>query len=402
MFKSARPESKKELSLKKRKKMKNNLSYNIKNLTDRKSAYQNYNSSKCQKSRVQHKIVKKSEKPKSIFSNFISKPNSIIIKKNLNIKSSSPNKPVSPIRRIKNKRIFSMKQNSPNNYMNTNSFNNNLSLREKTENEEEKFLKTVESGRIRKLYSMASDIFNLDNTATNLIKRTNLSPKLPNYYKIIYKRNDNNNCNDDFNKNFSYYNNGNNNARNILSNNILEISRLKNGNKYNRINFFNRKEFNPNETNSFNSKGKKTNRSNIESVKYDIISTQKSNLFEKYNNLSGIKASSFQIEDYEIIVPKNYNKSNVNNLKHIFNQKGVHVFGVKEEGDVIAGRKGKFLVKVRVNGQNEKDKNKMINKASNRLMNLDVKLKRNIIDWGKKKTDITGYGWDKVIQNHLY
>ena len=79
----------------------------------------------------------------------------------------------------------------------------------------------------------------------------------------------------------------------------------------------------------------------------------------------------------------------------------MHIFGVKEEGDVIAGLKGKYKVKVRLNGQSERDKNKMINKASNKLMDLDIKLKRNINDCKKRKTDITGYGWDKKMKNIL-
>ena len=406
MLRLAKPESKKEMSLKKKKKANNNISLNNKHLTERNSFYHNYNSSKDKNSRIQHKIVKKAEKPKNIFTNnFISKPNSIIIlknKKNLELKTTSPNKPISPIRRIKNKRIFSLKKifpnqnnlqkceslrnNSKKNNINDNKCKKNFSYRAKTETEEEHILKTVQSGRIRKLYSMASNIFNLDNTATNLIKRINLSPKLPKYYNVLFKRDDKNNYPDEM----SYRNNNN---INILSHNILGITRKKQGNKFNRINFFIRNEFNPSETNSFNSKGKKTNRANIESVKYDIISTNKSNLFEKYNNLSGIKASSSKIEDYEIIIPKNYNKSNVYKFKNILNSSGIHAFGLKEEGDIIGGQKGKFLIKVRVNGQSEKEKNKMINKASNRLMNLNVKLKRNLIDWGKKKTDITGNKW---------
>jgi hypothetical protein len=29
-------------------------------------------------------------------------------------------------------------------------------------------------------------------------------------------------------------------------------------------------------------------------------------------------------------------------------------------------------------------------------------LKKNSVDLGKKKTDITGYGWEKSIKNRLY
>ena len=33
---------------------------------------------------------------------------------------------------------------------------------------------------------------------------------------------------------------------------------------------------------------------------------------------------------------------------------------------------------------------------------MDVKLKKNIIDLRKKKTDITGYGWEEEIKNGLH
>ena len=247
-------------------------------------------------------------------------------------------------------------------------------------------LKTVENGRIRKLFSMASDIFNLDHSATNLIKRSDLSPKYPNFYKTIYKK--------DVNDNNKY--------NNILSNNILAIARTKNNKKHNRINFFKRTEYNPNETYLLNPKCLKTNRSNLESVKYYIISTRKSNIIDKYNNLSGLKASSSKVDDYEILVPKNYNKANVSHLKNVLNSNGLHIFGLKEEGDLIGGQKGKFKIKVRTNGQNEKDNNKSINKINNKLSDMDVKLKKNIIDLRKKKTDITGYGWEEEIKNGLH
>ena len=62
MLRLAKPESKKEMSLKKKKKANNNISLNNKHLTERNSFYHNYNSSKDKNSRIQHKIVKKAEK----------------------------------------------------------------------------------------------------------------------------------------------------------------------------------------------------------------------------------------------------------------------------------------------------------------------------------------------------
>lgn len=427
MLKLAKTESKKEMTLKKRKKTKkskNNiiinksLNKNInKNIMDSHNISKNKNLSN---NRITHKIVKKADmikKPNiSIQKNIIPKPNSIFNSKNksiINLKAKSP-RHLSPIHR--KKEISSLKRNNTNennlkkyesiknkrkkdkNYI----FNRPLtSKNDKNEENRDNILKTVENGRIRKLFSMASDIFNLDDTATNLIKRTNLSPRNDYFYKTIYKKSINNNIFRD-SLNQSEFNQNNNNKYNILSNNILAIARTKNGKKHNKINFFKRNEYNPNETYSLNPKGLKTNRSNLESVKYDIITTRKSNIVDKYNNLSGLKASSSNIEDYEILVPKDYNKANVSHLKNVLNTNGLHIFGLKEEGDLIGGQKGKFIIKVRTNGQNENDKNKSINKINKKLSDMDVKLTKNIVDLRKKKTDITGYGWEEEIKNGLH
>ena len=425
MLKLAKTESKKEMSLKKRKKANNKL-YNNRNLTDRSNFNPNNNSSRCSKGHQilydKEKINKSNNHNNSISDNNINKiishkQNSVIILRNnnynnnCNLSSNNTNNninnnissiPISPSPKSKKvvytkKNYINLKKcNSVRNIRNDRNGNKNINNRlngvldykidKIVETEKEKMLKRIEDGKTRKLFSMASDIFNLENTSTNLIANSKISPKTPNYLGNMQKKD----IGDLFN---------NNNYYNILSNNIVGIGRPKNSTKFNRINFFNRSEYNKSDIKSINSK---VNISNIESVKYDIISTQKSNIYDKYNNLSNIKATPFKVEDYEIIIPKNYNKSNAYNLKSELNSNGLHIFGVKEEGDVIGGIKGKYKIKVRVNGQSEKDKNKMINKASNRLMDLNAKFKRNIFDWGKKKTDITGFGWDEEIKNGLY
>ena len=422
MLRLAKTESKKEMSLKKKKivKIPNEKSKNLIDRIDRNKICKNYNSSNC---RIQHKIIKKENISNKANNSIHRKPkqNSVIflrsinntsnLKKNMPMAKSPTNKANKkysfendPINTVNIKKCDSIRGRSKNiiKYNNINNSYNFLDLeREKgkeIKNEKNKLLRTIENGRIRKLFSFASDIFNLDNTATNLFERKYLSPKSSNYYRIIYKK-ENNKFTNDLNGFFS--NNKNNRPYNILSNNYMINGKPKQKNKFNRINIFNRTEYNSNETNSFNIKNKKTNRLNIESVKYDIISTRNSNIFDKYTNLSGIKASSSNIEDYEILIPKDYNKINISNLKGVLNSNGLHIFGVKEEGDIITGTKGKYKVKVRINGQNEKDKNKKIYRASSKLMDLNTKFKRNTYDWGKKKTDITGFGWDEEIKNHL-
>ena len=419
MLQLAKAESKKEMSLKKKKKQNNQISNN-RNLTEENNFYQNQNSSRC---RIEHKILKKKDminkQNKSKNSNNdkninTHKQNSVIFirnyKKNNNCKiinnannnitnnSSISTSPINKSKKIiipkknninieKCKSDRNINKNNSENKFTKNSFNRfiNNKIDKIKETKKEKMLKTTENGRIRKLFCLASNIFNLEDSSTNLITKSNISPKTTNYSGIIFNTDNSNN---------NIYNNRN-------YNNILSIGKSERNTSFNRKNFFNRTEYNTSDINLLNLKGKNINHSNIESVKYDIISTKKSNIYDKYNNLSNIKASSYQIEDYELIIPKNYNKSNPHNLKNILNSKGLHIFGVKEEGDVIAGLKGKYKVKVRLNGQSERDKNKMINKASNKLMDLDIKLKRNINDCKKRKTDITGYGWDKKMKNIL-
>ena len=411
MLQLAKTESKKEMSLKKHKKLKNTHLYKIKTITDR--LYTNYNQTKCLHD---HRLINKTEpnytSNNSSKKNKIPKPTSNISFKNKNNKNTKkiPSS-ISPINKNQNKKIFSYsnsnnlkKYDSVRNKHNTyniknnekNSFNRvlNFQSQKRANTEENQIITNIKDNKLKKLISMSSDIFNLNETATNLIRRTGFSPKLPDYFKNLYKKeNIDNNFQD---KSMTHFDNNN---YNILTNKILETGKPKQKYyKYNKINTFNRTLYNPNETNSLKSKGQ----SNIESVKYDIISTKKSNLFDKYNNISSIRASTSRIEDYEIIVPKNYNKSNIYKLKNVLTSNGVHVFDIKEDGDLISGQKGKFKIKVRLNDQNEKDNNKMINKASNKLSNMDVKLKRDIINWGKKRTDITGYGWEEEMKNGLY
>lgn len=397
MLQFAKTESKKEMSLKKRKKMNNIPIYTNKNLTMRNDLQPNCIQSE---NRVKHKLIKKTDilnknnnsikKIPKQFSGILSKNKNNIYSPSSVSQNNKTKKIVSANNNCSNG-IYSKKCESVRNKRKTNSnniynFNNMLNFQKEKRSDslENKLLKTIVNGRVRKLISMSSDIFNLNDTATNLYRRITLSPRPPNSYKIIYK-NDN-------------QDNSKNNLNTFSANN----KKMKNYIKYHRIDVFNRSQYNPNVTNSFNSSGKKTNRTNIESVKYDIITTKKNNLYDKYNDLSGIRASSSKVEDYEILMPKNYSKTNIQNVKGTLASNGVHIFGFKEEGDLIGGTKGKFKMKIRTNGQNEKDKNKMINKVSKKLSNYDVKLKKNIIDHGRKKTDITGYGWDEVIMNGLY
>ena len=132
---------------------------------------------------------------------------------------------------------------------------------------------------------------------------------------------------------------------------------------------------------------KKTNINNLESVNYNIINNKKSNIRQEYTSLSAIKPSFEKILNYEIKVPKDFNKVNEVQLKNILNSEGLHYFHFSEEGDIISGRKGKYIFKVR-NTNNEKDYKLKIKKINSKFKKLNVKLNKVNRNYSKKKSEL--------------
>ena len=446
MLSLAKAESKKEMNLKKHKFFNDYAIPQNKDSPDRNNLYQNYKESNCKNQNKKFKKTNIKDKNKISQKDPNLNADSSILPKNkyyMNLKknqhsplSSAKKRPLKKIVRVKNSPFTIREENKEEekNLSNDKKLNKKIFNKKKrleTDNEINNILKTTKSGRIRKLFSMSSNIFNLNKTATNYMNNY-YSSENPLYYKTIYKKNIDDNLennsifpfeNDIKNKNDNNKNNNNNDIKNnkipnkikkkninkkditnnIKPNTILGISEYyPKKEKYNKINILNRTQYNIRDTNSLTSKNKDTNLSNIESVKYDIITNRKSNLFDKYNNLSGIKATSSNIKDYEILVPQNYNNSDINSLKYVLASNGVHVFGVKEEGDIISGLKGKYKLKIRIDEPDEKHTNKMINKSSKKMTKYDVELKRNHTDFRKRRTDVTGSGWDRSIKYGLY
>jgi hypothetical protein len=260
-----------------------------------------------------------------------------------------------------------------------------LEKQKRAETESNYVLKTTRDARARKILSMASDIFNLNKTATNLICSDEyFSSENPKFYKTFYKTKKDDKLDDDINIIFEK-------KIKKIDKPILRKKLLNNEDIFNRTQYIN--EAYP---------GRKSFLRNMESVKYDIITTRNNDLYEKYNNLSGIKATTPNFEDYEIVVPKEYYKSNINSLKNVFNTNGVHSFGFKEEGDIIAGLNGKYKLKIRLNNKSEKDKNKMIKKVGNKLSKYELELKKNVYDYRKRRTDVTGFGWEPKLKYGLH
>ena len=406
MLQLAKTESKKELNLMKHKKFNEINVIDHRNLTERNELYPLYNASKC---RIQHKIVKKSNiinrnenknqsktlnKDKAQNSNLISIKNNNIINSMKNSNSpitSKKKRPLKKIIRVKVVKTSNSNSKNKNDIDKISATNDDLKNKKKlekhkrAETESNNVLKTTRDARVRKILSMASDIFNLNKSATNLIcSDENFSPENPKFYKTFYKTKKDDKLDDDINIIFEK-------KIKKIDKPILRKKKLNNED-------FNRTQYNINEVYP----GRKAFLRNMGSVKYDIISNRNNDLYEKYNNLSGIKATTPNLEDYEIVIPKEYYKSNVNSLKNVFNTNGVHSFGFKEEGDIIAGLNGKYKLKIRLNNKSEKDKNKMIKKVDNKLSKYELELKKNVYDYRKRRTDVTGLGWEPKLKYGLH
>jgi hypothetical protein len=276
-------------------------------------------------------------------------------------------------------------------------------FRESSVNDENalKILRTTRNHKLRSFYSKTSDIFNTHNTSTSSVKIDKKSEK-----------------------------NKNNEILNKTSDNIRKVKpiSLKMGRMRNTKNFFLRELTSKNNTirserekeellrkkvkdKSFHkksfakekiikdevlppmyeyklkNKNRKTNINNLESVNYNIINNRNSSIRELYSTLSSTKPNFEKVSNYEIIIPNNFKQSNEVKLKNILHAEGLHFFNFTEQGDVIAGNKGKYIFKIR-NSNNEKNFKDKIKKVNSKFTKLNVKLKKVDDNHSRKKTDL--------------
>ena len=292
----------------------------------------------------------------------------------------------------------------------------------------ENILRTTNNSRLRKLYSMTSDIFNLGDSSTNLVNDNNQSVSNNNsntggFIQNIHLGNENNHKYKNL-KYFTFDNEDYNNSNIMLSKALLgkgnnEFKNLKDKNKnidgiknikknfenkkYHKKSLLLNKDFSNTDFVPFLHKIKtKTNASNIESVNYDIISNKANNLYDNYKKLSNQKVNNEKYEKYEIIIPKNYNKFESTKLKNLLHAQGVHFFEFREQAKV-AGDKGKFEFKIRTTNYDKNNKNNNImEKLSNKLIkNFNIKLKLSNEAIERKTTEITREYGPEVVTNHL-
>ena len=251
-----------------------------------------------------------------------------------------------------------------------------------------KILKTTQDSRLRKLCSMSSNIFNVDENSIKCENRVvDYMNKKPN--DKITKKEENIKMRRKSSKNFLT---NEVSRKNSFIKNEQEkrksIERDVKEKKYNKTKQIT--NYNSEYTPVYKIKdNNKTNFSNIESVKYDIISTQKNNLNKQYCNLSNLKAAPEEIENYEIIVPHNYNKMQEIKIKNILGGEGMHYFNFKEEGDIVGGEKGRIVFNVRRSSLEKENinLNNQVKNIAQKLNKLNVKIHKVIPNTAKIKCE---------------
>ena len=269
-----------------------------------------------------------------------------------------------------------------------------------------KILRTTNNHKIRDYYSKFSDIFNLNNNILsysdkNKNQSSNISNKDSDSGQGI-----NSNLLKLRIKPIQINLKGINNKKNvfqrelILKNNIIkserekeELLRRKVKEKiYNKKNQTKKENILNGLLNSIHKfklelKHNKTDINNLGSVNYNIINNKKSNERQTYTNLSSAKPSFENISNYEIIIPKDFNKVNEVKLKNILHCEGLHFFNFTEQGDVIGGNKGKYLFKIR-NSNIDKNFNHKIKNINLKFSKLNVKLNKVKGNYSRRKTDL--------------
>ena len=290
----------------------------------------------------------------------------------------------------------------------------------------EVILRKTNNSRIRKLYSMTSDIFNIDESSSNIIENSSFYNSRNYNYNNNYTESSIENIflgkEKNHNNNYQYFTKEdkygfddklNNtltkdlfiNGRSINSNKIKNYNKNVQNKTYKKLSLLSNKDFSNSDFVPFLHKIKsitKTNESNIESVNYDIISNKSNNLYDKYNKLSNKKVVNSQYENYEIIIPKDYNRIDGSKLKNLLHAEGIHFFNFREDANV-SGNKGKFKFKIR-NSNIDKNNNEVnnIGKLSKKIKKLfNIKLKKCEEFNEKKTTEITKRYGPEVVRNHL-
>ena len=127
----------------------------------------------------------------------------------------------------------------------------------------------------------------------------------------------------------------------------------------------------------------KNNFSNIESVKYDIISgQQKQNDNNTHYRPIATQYDNQITESFEVDIPKNFSLTEKNTLKNYFVTKGIHLYKIEEKIDPLNSNHGKYTFNIRRN-KDDPDYQAKIETIKNILNTKQMKL--NFIEPQKTK-----------------
>jgi hypothetical protein len=360
--------------------------------------------------KITHKNYQKKFKPKENIITSRQRYINSLYKNDLTDLTYTPIKKRSKIKRMKSNSSLNKTNNNDASFSHPLTERKEISIkrkisffRESSLNDEKaiKILRTTRNHRLRSFYSKTSDIFNTHNTSANSVK--------------ICKKYEKNKNNENLNKTYdnirkmkpiSLKKDKTRNTKNFFlreltsKNNKIRSEREKEEllKKKVKEKSFHKKSFAKEEkikdellppmyVYKLKNKNRKTNINNLESVSYNIINNRNSNMREIYSTLSSAKPSFEKVSNYEIIIPNNFKQLNEVKLKNILHAEGLHFFNFTEQGDVIAGNKGKYIFKIR-NSNNEKNFKDKIKKVNSKFSKLNVKLKKVDDNYVKKKTDL--------------
>ena len=127
----------------------------------------------------------------------------------------------------------------------------------------------------------------------------------------------------------------------------------------------------------------KENFSNIESVKYDIISgQQKQNDSNTHYRPIATQYDNQITESFEVDIPKNFSLTEKNTLKNYFVTKGIHLYKIEEKIDPLNSNHGKYTFNIRRN-KDDPDYQAKLETIKNILSTKQMKL--NFIEPQKTK-----------------
>ena len=117
---------------------------------------------------------------------------------------------------------------------------------------------------------------------------------------------------------------------------------------------------------------------------------QKKNFSKKkydYRNNNNINKFQTDIEYYEIDIPRNYDLTDINTIRNIFTNKGLHAFKIEESSNSVTNQSGKITLRIRKdNVVDEKEYNKNINSVKQLISQKDMKLYK--VEGNKAKASV--------------